>query len=110
MSKRLLPMKGKSMNTTKKSPKRLHSKTKSSDDCYVIKYVAEGPERECFFQCIDRDDPRDSFCDELSEATLFRSQESARRTARALDKDHPAGRNSHAVVRVRLGVIVEVKL
>lgn len=74
------------------------SSAKQSDECYAVKYVYEGPERECFYQ-----DP-ETFCNDLSEATVFQSSESARRTARAMDNIHPAGPKSHAVVRVKLGL------
>jgi hypothetical protein len=95
------------MNENRLPLNRSQSKFKSTDIYYVIKYIAEGSEKECFHQNIEREN-RNHFTPELSRATLFRSLESARSTARALDKRHPAGRNSHAVVKVRLSVIAKI--
>jgi hypothetical protein len=66
--------------------------------CYVIKYVAEGPEREDFYQ--DAEDGSSSFSN-LSEATLFRSLQSAQRTATALNRNHPFDPQAHAVLKVQ---------
>jgi hypothetical protein len=96
------------MSAKQQSAKQSHSKKKSSDICYVIKYVAEGPERECFYQDFESKE-RHHFCDGLNEATLFRSIESAGRTARALNKQHPAS-DAHVVLTVQIGVFSQIVL
>jgi hypothetical protein len=85
------------MSTKNKFPKLSQSTIKSEPCCYVIKYVAEGPERECFYQ--HQEDGKDVFS-QLREATLFRSLESAQTTAQALNRYHPFDPQAHAVLKV----------
>jgi hypothetical protein len=95
----------------KKSSSICYVMKKSSSVCYVIRYVAEGVERECFYQDTvpeDEERPMDHFSPDLNEATLFRSRESAERTARALDSRDPAGPGAHEVVTVQTSLVLEV--
>lgn len=95
------------MNRKKQAPQRPQSGIKSSDIGYVVKYFAEGPERERFYQ-YGQLGGRETIFSDLSGATLFRSLESAMKTAYELDTFDPAGRGSHVVVRLRHNVPTEV--
>ena len=91
------------MITKNKHSKLSKSKIPSAEPfCYVIKYVAEGPDREDFYQ--DAEDGSSSFSG-LIEATLFRSLESAHRTANALNRNHPFDPLAHAVLKIRYSSI-----
>ena len=88
----------KKRSTKKKSGKQPRSTTKSQNFAgWVVKYIAEGPEREDFYQGDDK------FNYQLNEATLFRSLEVAQLTANRLNEqcEYSSGPNSYVVLEVR---------
>ena len=95
------------MSAKRKYSRRSQLKKKPVVDYYVTKYVTEGPEREDFYQ---GGGPKKTYFSDLSEAKLFRSSESAQRTALALDKRSPLGPNSNVVLKARIGANSKVKV
>jgi hypothetical protein len=91
------------MNSKKQASRRSEPGNKASDIGYVIKYVAEDPERECFFQYGQLGGRKTIFSD-LNDATVFRSLESASDMAGELDRFDPAGRGSNMVFKLRRNV------
>jgi hypothetical protein len=92
------------MKSKKQSQKQSIRKHKLSDVFYVVVFDVEGPERERFYQ------EENGFSNNLAEATLFQSLESAHNAAREENQEHPLPHdpNPHHVRRIELGKPIEV--